>query len=84
MRFHTHIYSNPSTVFGIFMEKVTIQYTNAQNVLDKAIYKMHPLVVYENDLGLGIITIPNTIDAVKLNSIVFGRYDFIPVHSYCC
>ncbi|CAM5213839.1 C-type cytochrome biogenesis protein CcsB OS=Lysinibacillus sphaericus OX=1421 GN=LS41612_16135 PE=4 SV=1 [Lysinibacillus sphaericus] len=61
-----------STVFGIFMEKVTIQYTNAQNVLDKAIYKMHPLVVYENDLGLGIITIPNTIDAVKLNSIVWA------------
>lgn len=61
-----------STVFGIFMEKVTIQYFNAQNVIDKAVYKMYPIVVNENDLGLGIITIPNTIDAVKLNSIVWA------------
>ncbi len=61
-----------STVFSIFMEKVTIQYSNAQNVLDKAVYKMYPIIVNENDLGLGIITIPNTIDAVKLNSIVWA------------
>lgn len=61
-----------STAFSIFMEKVTIQYFNAQNVLDKAVYKMYPIIVNENDLGLGIIKIPNTIDAVKLNSIVWA------------
>lgn len=61
-----------STLFSFAMEPLTIQYTNVQEKEINAIYEMYPIIVNENNQNVGLIKIPNEIDALKLNSITWA------------
>ncbi|MEG0385884.1 MAG: c-type cytochrome biogenesis protein CcsB [Solibacillus sp.] len=61
-----------STIFGFSMKPITITYTDIVGQENKAIYEMYPIIVNENNHNFGLITIPNTIDALKLNSVIWA------------
>lgn len=61
-----------STVFNFTMESVTLSYMDVQGNETAVLYEMYPVVVNENEQQLGLMTISNNIDAVKLNSIVWA------------
>lgn len=66
-----------SSVFNFTTEEVSVQFENAQGKVEKATYTMVPLVVNEgavkdNGESVGVLEIPNAIDAQKLNTIVWS------------
>lgn len=61
-----------STVFNFTMESVTLSYVDVQGNETAVLYEMYPVVVNGNEQQLGLMTISNNIDAVKLNSIVWA------------
>lgn len=61
-----------STVFSFTMEPVTLNYLDVQGNETAVLYEMYPFVVNENEQQLGVMTISNNIDAVKLNSIIWA------------
>jgi cytochrome c-type biogenesis protein CcsB len=69
------------------MDPVTIEYIDVQGQESNAIYEMYPIIVNDNKQNLGSITIPNTIDALKLNSIIWaflvGSFLYIVIRLLC-
>lgn len=70
-------FSATATVFSVTTEEVHIQFENAQDVKEKAIYTMTPLIVNkgavtESGETIGWLKITPSIDAKKLNSIVWA------------
>ncbi|MET4563062.1 cytochrome c-type biogenesis protein CcsB [Lysinibacillus parviboronicapiens] len=66
-----------STVFNLTTDEVNIHFENAQGDGEKAIYTMMPLIVSkgattESGESIGMFKITNTVDAKKLNSIVWA------------
>lgn len=66
-----------STVFNLSGEEVSLEFENSQGNIEKATYTMMPLLVNKGAVtasgeSIGVLEIPNTIDAKKLNSIVWA------------
>ena len=66
-----------STVFNLTMEEVSVQFENAEGKVEKATYTRMPLIVNKgaitaNKESIGVLEIANTIDAEKVNTIVWA------------
>ncbi|KOS68408.1 cytochrome C biogenesis protein [Lysinibacillus contaminans] len=66
-----------STVFNLTTEEVSVQFENAQGEVEKATYTMMPLIVNKgavtaSEESVGVLEIPNSIDAKKFNTIVWA------------
>ncbi|MEK5332777.1 MULTISPECIES: c-type cytochrome biogenesis protein CcsB [unclassified Lysinibacillus] len=70
-------FSGVSTAFTIMKDDVHLQFENTQGKEEQVVYTMTPLIVNagalkENGDSTGLLKVPQTIDAKKLNSIVWA------------
>ncbi|WP_431028842.1 c-type cytochrome biogenesis protein CcsB [Lysinibacillus sp. LZ02] len=61
-----------STCFSLFLEPQSVEIKNREGVSEVATYTMPVLIVNEGEGKVGIISIPSSIDAKKLNTIVWS------------
>ncbi|MFF5994151.1 c-type cytochrome biogenesis protein CcsB [Lysinibacillus sp. KU-BSD001] len=61
-----------STCFSLFLEPQSVEIKNREGVSEVTTYTMPVLVVNEGEEKVGLISIPSSIDAKKLNTIVWS------------